>query len=414
MSSLKSKYICSECSFEHTKFWGWCQKCSARNTLEEATVNNPLALVHTAPLEDRFYCNWPEVDEFFGNGIVAGAVLLLSGEPGIGKSTFLSQLCSKTNAKTVYFSGEESMHQIQLRAQRLKLKPIQIIATSRLQEITTFITQERPQLAVIDSIQTLTAETGSGSIEQIRQCTFELIQLAKITNTALILVGHVTKSGSIAGPKLLEHMVDVVLNFEGEQEVRILRSTKNRFGSTQEFVLFEMTEDGLQVVRDPSIRLCRKHNKPMIGSIIFPSIEGSRPILVEIQALVSNSYLQMPRRSVLGWDYNRLAMIVAVLEKHAKISLGPKDIYLNVIGGLKITDNTSMDLPAALAIISSVKDLPVPSDMCAFGEITLSGEVRSVARFADREKIAKKHGVSNIVSAAEIDMIKNLQSILKN
>jgi DNA repair protein RadA/Sms len=318
--------------------------------------------------------------------------------------------------EVIYFSGEETLGQISDRARRLGLNDFRILSTDSLEAIISTIKKTRPKLAVIDSIQTLRSQDGGGSTEQIRNFTMELVQCAKQTCCALIVVGHVTKTGGLAGPKLLEHMVDVVLAFEGNEGIRTLRSTKNRFGSTDEIALFTMTPGGLQTVADPSAYLCHFRSEPTIGSIIFPSREGSRPMLVEIQALVAKSHLQLPRRSVVGWCPNRAAMLLAIMENHAKIKLYDRDVYINVVGGVRITDTANADLAVAIAILSSVTNTPIPVDMAAFGEVTLSGDVRPTYQSQERINICQRHRINQVVcadSAAGVSKISNVTKVFE-
>lgn len=415
--ALKTRYICELCNHIHSKAWGWCQNCGAKNSLHEDVedLNMPGGESETIlgwqenSEFDRLVSGWEEFDTVCGGGIVVGSVILLGGEPGIGKSTLLAQLAGLLLDKVIYFSGEETLSQVSNRARRLQLQNFKILSTNSLESILLILKKEKPKLAIIDSIQSLRNQDGGGSTEQLRIFTMELVQCAKKINCALIIVGHVTKTGNLAGPKLLEHMVDVVLTFEGDQDIRALRSSKNRFGSTDEVGLFSMTESGLETIADPSAHLCHFRSQAMPGSVIFPSREGSRrSMLVEIQALVARSHLTTPRRSVVGWDYNRTAILLAILENHAKIPFFDKDVYLNVVGGIRIMDAATADLAVAIAVLSSVKSIPIPHNMAAFGEVTLSGDVRPAKQKQERLALCQKHGISNIICAEKVLQIDQL------
>jgi DNA repair protein RadA/Sms len=339
-----------------------------------------------------------------GGGFVPGSVLLLGGEPGIGKSTLLIQACAMLAAqrrRVVYISGEEAIDQVRLRAQRLGLAaaPVELAAETSVEDIAATLSQgKRPSLAVIDSIQTMwseTIESAPGTVGQVRGAAQALIRYAKTTGAAVILVGHVTKDGQIAGPRVVEHMVDAVISFEGEggQNFRILRAMKNRFGPTDEIGVFEMTGRGLAEVTNPSALFLSSRDTTAPGTAVFAGIEGTRPVLVEIQALVAPSPLGTPRRAVVGWDSARLSMVLAVLEAHASVKLGQYDIYLNVAGGLRVTEPAA-DLAAAAALISSLSGRSLPADMVFFGEIALSGTIRAVPHSLARLKEAAKLGFS--------------------
>lgn len=379
----------------------------------------------------KFKTGINEFDRTIGGGLVQGGVILISGDPGIGKSTLLLQIADfNIDEKiVVYISGEESVSQIVLRAKRLKLKGNQLKLSSinKLEYILAGLESEKNliSLVIIDSIQTIYSENidgGSGSISQIKYCANKLIDFAKNNNITMIIVGHVTKEGGIAGPKLLEHNVDTVLYFEGERNYafRVLRSIKNRFGPTDELGIFEIKESGLIEVSNPSLVFLNQQNKDATGSIIFPNFEGSRPLMVEMQALVSNSYLQIPRRAVIGWDQNRLPMICAVLEKHCKILLGAKDVYLTVMSGLKVHEPAA-DLAVIMAILSSHFNIILPAGYIAFGEIGLSGEVRGVKNSIKRIEESKKFKCKKIFTSLlnindkveDIIMFASVKDVLK-
>lgn len=391
------KFRCENCGQLHLKWVGKCS-CGEWNSLAEITNiqkqslnSNPLELSkvtdHVVENIDRIPTNISEFDRTIGGGLVPGCVILISGDPGIGKSTLLLQISNSDFPKNViYISGEESVSQITLRAKRLKIQSekLHISSTNCLEDILATLELHRNQttLAIVDSIQTISSDNIdgiAGSISQIRYCAQKLIEFAKNSNVAMIIVGHVTKEGTIAGPKILEHSVDTVLHFEGERNYsfRVLRSIKNRFGSTDEIGIFEIDEEGLKQIDNPSLMFLNQTQNKAVGSIIFPSMDGARLLMIEIQALVATSFLQMPRRAVVGWDNSRLPMICAVLEKHCKIGFGNKDVYLNVIGGLKINEPAA-DLPVLLAILSSHLNIALPTNFVAFGEVGLSGEIRNV------------------------------------
>ena len=423
------KFICQSCSQEHFKWVGKCS-CGEWNSLIEVVAKNESVIPNTAHLvfetvDDeidppaRLNTNLSEFDRTIGGGLVPGGVILLSGDPGIGKSTLLLQISNSdfNQKEIVYISGEESTSQIQLRAKRLGInnKKMKLSSSNNLEEILITLNAfaQTTALVIIDSIQTIFSanlDGGAGSVGQIRYCAQKLIEFAKSENICLIIVGHVTKEGTIAGPKILEHSVDTVLHFEGERNYafRVLRSIKNRFGPTDELGIFEISENGLNQVVNPSMMFLNQQQEGATGSIIFPSMEGSRPLMMEIQALVANSFLQMPRRAVIGWDNSRLPMICAVLEKNCKISFGNKDVYLTVMGGMKITEPAA-DLAVTAAILSSHLNIPIPVNVVAFGEIGLSGEVRSVQHTLKRIVEAQKLACKGILTAS----IKESCDVLK-
>jgi DNA repair protein RadA/Sms len=422
-------YRCDDCGAVHQKWLGKCT-CGAWNTLVEEKQKSKIIKKDGAVVEkvdgkislpERIKTNVAEFDRTIGGGLVAGGVILLAGDPGVGKSTLLLQICnSKFEKGVLYISGEESISQIKLRAKRLGVESekLMLCASNSLEEILSTIDEYKKEidLLIIDSIQTIGSEnldSVTGSVGQIRYCAQKLIEFAKLEQIALILIGHVTKDGAIAGPKILEHSVDTVLHFEGERNYafRLLRSIKNRFGATDEVGIFEILENGLRQVENPSMIFLNQQQKGVTGSIIFPSLEGTRPLLVEIQALVSNSFLQMPRRSVIGWDANRLAMICAVLEKHCKLIFGNKDIYLNVVGGMRVNEPAA-DLAVALALLSCYFNIPLPNHWVAFGEIGLSGEIRSVQQVQRRMMEAENLGCLGILGPSM--KVKGVYTVLNN
>jgi DNA repair protein RadA/Sms len=415
----KGNYVCQSCGAVSTKWAGKCVVCNEWNTLVEETDAGPPpgsgltksskgkvvrleGLSGGAAEAPRFSTGMPELDRVTGGGIVPGSALLISGEPGIGKSTLLLQLSAslaRRAKRAVYFSGEEATAQVRLRAERLGLAdaPVALGAETNLANIlATLGDGKRADLIVVDSIQTLWSDeldAAPGTVSQVRAATQTLIRYAKTQGAALLLVGHVTKDGQIAGPKVVEHMVDTVLTFEGDRghPFRILRATKNRFGATDEIGVFEMAQEGLREVANPSELFLGDRDAKVPGSAVFAGMEGTRPILVEIQALVAPSSLGTPRRAVVGWDSNRLSMILAVLEARCGVSLAQHDVYLNVAGGLKINEPAA-DLAAAAALLSSFSNRPLPATRVSFGEISLSGAIRPSAHMAARLKEAKKLG----------------------
>ncbi len=418
MAKISLKYVCQDCGTVHSKWGGKCEGCGAWNTLQEEAVqvskkpttakrtNLEFVSIESETIEaDRLLTHMAEFDRVCGGGLVPGAVLLVGGDPGIGKSTLLLQVVSKfsQNYSCAYVSGEEAVGQVRMRAKRLGVANSDNLhlasATSVSDILTALDSLENPvNLLIIDSIQTMTnadIDSAPGTVSQVRVCTQELISYAKSKGVIVILVGHVTKEGVIAGPRVLEHMVDTVLYFEGERNYhyRILRSVKNRFGPTDEIGVFEMTDLGLQEVSNPSALFLNQHDYPVSGSAIFAGIEGTRPILIEIQALVAPSHLATPRRTSVGWDSNRLAMIIAVLESRCGLSFANKDVFLNVAGGLKISEPAS-DLAVAAALTSTLSNTPTPEKSVFSGEIGLSGEVRAVSQSDLRLKEASKLGFS--------------------
>ena len=421
MAKLKTRYVCQSCGSVSSRWQGQCPDCSEWNTLvqESAEVSSIFAAKHNlqgggrtielvgldspVALPERIATTIAEFDRAVGGGIVPGSAMLVGGDPGIGKSTLLLQVCARLAAqgkRIVYVSGEESAEQVRLRALRLGLgqAPVKLAAATSVRDIlTTMGDGEPPALLVIDSIQTMHSdliEGAPGTVSQVRASAQELVRFAKEHGTALVLVGHVTKDGSIAGPRVLEHMVDTVLSFEGERshQYRILRAMKNRFGGTDEIGVFAMEREGLAEVPNPSVLFLTERGEPVSGTSIFPALEGSRPVLVEIQALtVRLATGATPRRAAVGWDSGRLAMILAVLEARCGMSFASVEVYLNVAGGYRLTDPAA-DLAVAAALISAMSERPVPSECVALGEIALSGEIRQVAHAGLRLKEAAKLG----------------------
>lgn len=420
MAKTHSTFVCQSCGAIHPKWAGQCDACHSWNTVVEEAAGGgvtPKGLssgkgrkIEWTPLDDaaqdaaRQPSGIGELDRVLGGGMVAGSAVLIGGDPGIGKSTLLLQAvaaASGSGLTAAYVSGEESEAQVSLRARRLGLLGgnVQLAAATSVRDIIASLdTPKPPQLVVIDSIQTMyidNLDAAPGTVSQVRAASHELIKLAKKRGLTLFLVGHVTKDGQIAGPRVLEHMVDTVLYFEGERghQFRILRAVKNRFGGTDEIGVFEMGGGGLKEVLNPSALFLSSREKSVSGACVFAGMEGSRPLLVEIQALVAPSYMSSPRRAVVGWDTGRLAMILAVLETRAGVRFSDKEVYLNVAGGIRINEPAA-DLAVAAALLSALYDLPLPADAVFFGEVGLSGEIRSVARTETRLKEAEKLGFS--------------------
>lgn len=422
MAKIKSVYICSECGYESPKWYGKCPSCNEWNTMNEEIVDKSSSTVqktkrvstYTRPVsinsidttdEQRYFTGSKELDRVLGGGIVKGSLVLLGGDPGIGKSTILLQICNNlgNELKILYVSGEESRRQLKLRAERLGVNNENtfVMTETDIEVIVEEIKTEKPDLVMIDSIQTMNLSalnSSPGSVTQVRECTNLLMHTAKGLDIPIIVVGHVNKEGSIAGPKVLEHIVDSVLYFEGDKQMsyRILRAVKNRYGSTNEIGVFQMTDKGLTEVENPSMMLLsgRPHN--VSGSCVACTMEGTRPLLAEIQALVSTSGYGNPRRMSTGYDYNRLALIIAVLEKRAGYYFSNSDTYVNIVGGLRL-DEPAIDLSVAISLISSLKDVPIPENALAFGEIGLGGEIRSVANAQARINEASRLGFTKII-----------------
>lgn len=430
-------YTCQSCGAVQTKWSGQCPACNAWNSLVQEMagappgalkLTKPSRKVHltfegldeTTPTPLRIATGVDEWDRVCGGGIVPGSAILVGGDPGVGKSTLLLQVAAsaaRRGARCAYISGEEAVEQVRARAQRMGLADanVRLAAETSLRAILDGLKAEPFDLVVIDSIQTMWSdahEAGPGSVTQVRATCQELVRLAKKRGLAVVLVGHVTKEGTIAGPRVVEHMVDAVFSFEGERgyPFRILRGAKNRFGATDEIGVFEMGDQGLAEVKNPSALFLNTSGERAAGAAVFAGIEGSRPVLVEIQALVAPSAYGTPRRAVVGWDNGRLAMVLAVLESRCGLSLGDRDVYLNVAGGLRISEPAA-DLAAAAALASSALDQALPQDCVVFGEISLSGDVRSVSRMDGRMKEAAKLGFKRALGPAGADAPAGLSLI---
>lgn len=425
MAKALKSYVCQSCGAVSTKWSGKCDACNEWNSLQEEVkekgppkglgANKNARIIEFSSLKSQGVKTYPrlqtgikEFDRVTGGGLVPGVALLIGGDPGIGKSTLLLQcvcaLASK-GRKAVYISGEESVEQVRMRAERLGLAdaPLELASATNVGDIIASVTdaQNQPELLIIDSIQTMyldNIDSAPGTVTQVRTSAQELVRLAKSRNIAVIFVGHVTKDGQIAGPRVLEHLVDTVLYFEGDRShhFRILRAVKNRFGPTDEIGVFEMAGHGLSEVENPSALFLSQRADDVSGSVVLAALEGTRPLLVEVQALIAPSALASPRRAVLGWDSNRLAMIAAVLETRCGVSLSGHDIFLNMAGGIRIAEPAA-DLAVACALVSALQDFAIPKDMVFFGEIGLTGEVRQVAQPDLRLKEAQKLGFKQAV-----------------
>ncbi len=420
MSKQTSKYVCQSCGYVSPRWTGKCPNCTEWNTfVEEVTTQTKHAhksshrasTLQTIKLSDvdgdedvRFRTGIAEFDRVLGGGIVGGSVILLGGDPGIGKSTMMMQVALMLKDKTVlYVTGEESPKQVKLRAERLEVKSdsVQLLAETNLEQIIEVIEQGNPDLVIIDSIQTLfhpNLESAPGSVGQVRESTARLTRLAKTKHVPIILIGHVTKEGTLAGPRVIEHMVDVVLQFEGERHYsyRILRGIKNRFGSTNEIGIFEMHDTGLREVKNPSEVFLSERSYGTSGATIVATMEGTRPILIEVQALVTTSNYGMPQRTATGFDLRRLSMLLAVLEKRVGVNVGVHDVFVNIAGGIRI-EEPAADLGIATSIVSSLRDVPVDSQAVAIGEIGLGGEIRTIAHCERRVQEAAKLGFKKII-----------------
>lgn len=425
MAKKKTKFVCQACGYESAKWMGKCPGCSSWNTLEEefeatkparkgafnhsATTNSAKVTPITdiaVDSEPRILTNLAEFNRVLGGGIVKGSLVLIGGDPGIGKSTLLLQVSSQlalSEHHVLYVSGEESLRQTKLRAERLGVmsNKLGVYSETNLEEISLTIEKTLPQFVIIDSIQTIyhpEVTSAAGSVSQVRECTAELMRIAKTNGIAIFIVGHVTKEGNIAGPRLLEHMVDTVLYFEGERHhtYRILRAVKNRFGSTNEMGIFEMKESGLEEVLNPSEIFLEERSQGSAGSTVVASLEGTRPILVEIQALIAPTSFGNPRRVATGVDYNRVPLLMAVLEKRAGLLLQNQDAYIKVAGGVKL-DEPAIDLAICVSIASSFKDKPTKPTDCIIGEVGLTGEVRRVSRIEQRVQEAAKLGFERVI-----------------
>ncbi len=426
----KSIYTCSDCDSQYPKWSGQCGECGAWNTLQESikqkksanprfsgyagnAVQNEVQFLTEikAETEYRLATGISELDRVLGGGLVSGSVVLMGGDPGIGKSTLLTQTLAvlSQNYSTLYVTGEESLAQVSMRAKRLGLAydNMKCLSETSVDRILKAAYKETPTVMVIDSIQTVFTDilnSAPGSVGQVRECAAQLVQFAKQNNCAVFLVGHVTKEGTLAGPRVLEHMVDTVLYFEGDSgsRFRIIRAVKNRFGAVNEIGVFAMGDKGLKEVNNPSAIFLSRHDDPVPGSLILVTREGSRPMLVEVQALVDESPLGNPRRVTLGLEQNRLSMLLAVLHRHTGVSMYNQDVYVNVVGGVRITE-TGADLAVLMAVLSSFRDRTLPNDLIAFGEVGLAGEIRPVPNGLERLKEAAKHGFKTaIVPAANV------------
>lgn len=421
MAKVKTSFFCQNCGSQYAKWQGQCTSCKAWNTIIEELIQKPEKKDWKSPAspvkriskplkikdidssqEARLDTLDAEFNRVLGGGIVPGSLTLLGGEPGIGKSTLLLQISLKLPYKTLYVSGEESQKQIKMRADRINPnnESCYILTETKTQNIFKQIETLEPDIVIIDSIQTLHSdyiEASSGSISQIKECTSELIKFAKETATPVVLIGHITKDGNIAGPKILEHMVDTVLHFEGDRNhvFRILRAQKNRFGSTNELGIYEMLGSGLREVSNPSEILISKKDEALSGNAIAATLEGVRPLMIEVQALVSTAVYGTPQRSATGFNAKRLNMLLAVLEKRAGFRLGAKDVFLNITGGISV-DDPAIDLAVVAAILSSNEDEALPSEYCFAAEVGLSGEIRPVQRIDQRIIEAEKLGFSTI------------------
>ena len=449
MAKTKTTFFCQNCGTQYAKWIGKCTSCNEWNTIVEEVIQKEekrswkqTSSVKKASkalkiseielnAEDRIPTKNNELDRVLGGGLVKGSVLLLGGEPGIGKSTLILQVALSISKKVLYVSGEESQSQIKMRAERLSNKnnDCLILTETKTQNIFRNIEEIQPEIVVIDSIQTLhtdTIDASPGSVSQIRETTAELIKFAKETATPVILIGHITKDGHIAGPKILEHMVDVVLQFEGDRNhtYRILRAQKNRFGSTSELGIYEMQSIGLREVENPSEILISQKDESLSGTAISATLEGIRPLMIEVQALVSTAVYGTPQRSATGYNIKRLNMLLAVLEKRAGFRLGAKDVFLNITGGIKVED-PAIDLAVVAAILSSNEDEPIPQEFCFAAEVGLAGEIRPINRVDQRILEAEKLGFKKIFvskfnkiskknSAIEVVLVSKIKDIFTN
>lgn len=435
MAKEKQIFFCRECGFESAKWMGQCPGCRAWNTFceEKVTVGarkqsgGRIAVVPTSILEvktadeTRFSTGLEELNRVLGGGIVNGSLVLVGGDPGIGKSTILLQMCRNLSAdghKILYVSGEESLSQIKMRAERIGIfqKDMLLLCVNNLEDVEEYVKKDRPKVIVIDSIQTIVVEdiaSAPGSVSQVKEVTARLMQMAKQMDIAIFIVGHVTKEGTVAGPRNLEHMVDTVLYFEGDRNAgfRILRAVKNRFGSTNEIGVFEMLETGLSEVNNPSKVMLAGRPLQTSGSVVVCSLEGTRPILLEIQALVCQTSFNLPRRTTVGLDYNRVNLLLAVLEKRAGMVLSGSDAYVNIAGGMRL-DDPAADLGIVFALVSSFRNRPLDESMVVFGEVGLSGEVRGVSAAEQRVREAVKMGFRTcIMPKTNAEHLKSIDGI---
>ena len=422
MAKTKSVFFCTECGYETPKWMGRCPGCGAYNTMQEH-IEKPVApgRAKSAPVgisrqpqqlsqvnsgdELRFSTGMGELDRVLGGGAVAGSLVLVGGAPGIGKSTLLLQICNSLcqGRSVLYVSGEESERQLKLRAERLQVNPngLYILSETRLSDILEAVEQLKPDILIVDSIQTLyneVSESAPGSISQVKDCTMALLQLSKSEGLTVFVVGHINKDGNIAGPKVLEHMVDCVMYFEGDPNTsyRLLRAAKNRFGSTNEIGVFEMVDTGLKEVPNPSQMLLEGRPEGASGTCVACVMEGTRPILAEVQALVTKTTFNVPRRAADGFDFNRAVLLMAVMEKRAGLQLNLFDSYINVIGGLRL-DEPGADLPVALAVASSYRDSAISDDLVAIGEVGLTGEIRAVSQMNQRLAEVARLGFTKVI-----------------
>ncbi|NVK29745.1 MAG: DNA repair protein RadA [Gammaproteobacteria bacterium] len=419
MSKAKLNYVCRECGASHPKWSGQCSECGEWNTLEELAKPTKTASANYAGERSeivalsqvkfdqtaRAAIGIGELDRVLGGGLVAGSISLIGGDPGIGKSTLLLQAVGKIaqSGAVLYVTGEESLQQVALRAQRINVtaNDLKLMAETQVEAICAAISIHKPTVCVVDSIQTIHTEAVSaapGAVSQVRESAARLVRIAKQTGTAIFLVGHVTKEGAIAGPRVLEHMVDTVLSFESadNSRFRMLRTIKNRFGAVNELGVFAMDDTGLKEVTNPSAIFLSRHSQPISGSIVTAALEGSRPILLELQVLVEMSHTAQARRLAVGFDPQRLAMLLAVLHRHAGIAMFDQDVYVNAVGGVRIHE-TAADLPILLAAVSSLRDRPLPSGLLCFGEVGLAGEVRPVPEGEQRIKEAASQGFTRLI-----------------
>jgi len=457
-TKTKIIYTCQKCGAESLKWAGQCGDCGAWNSLVEeikqsesasgslrfasftgdnnnAEETGKVLPLSSIPLnaEMRVSTGIPELDRVLGGGLVGGAVVLIGGDPGVGKSTLILQALANLSlsTKSLYITGEESLQQVALRASRLNLveKNLSLLSETSVERIIHILKKEKPRILVIDSIQTMYTESlqsAPGGVSQVRESAAHLTRYAKQTGTSLFLIGHVTKEGALAGPRVLEHMVDAVLYFEGERDsrYRVVRAIKNRFGAVNELGIFAMTDKGLKEISNPSAIFLSRYEKPVAGSSVMVTWEGSRPLLVEVQALVDESYLANPRRVTVGLEQNRLAMLLAVLHRHSGIATYAHDVFANVVGGIKVIE-TGIDLALLFAIVSSLKNVSLPMDLVVFGEVGLAGEIRPVQSGQERLKEAAKHGFKTAIvpyanvtknsriAGMEVIAVKNLREALK-
>ncbi len=451
MAKTRVQFQCNECGAAAPKWTGQCPDCNAWNTLIEVIAETasgktsrfrehqqaPAEVINLNFFDDldttRIATGMFELDRAIGGGLVSGSVLLLGGDPGIGKSTLVIQVIEAINRTThissLYVSGEESAQQISLRGKRLglALDKIRLLTETNLERILAVSSKEKPGVLVIDSIQTVYTDllqSAPGAVAQVRECAAQLVRYAKQTNTTVLLIGHVTKEGTLAGPRVLEHMVDTVLYFEGDNSsrYRVIRAVKNRYGAINELGVFAMTDKGLREVSNPSAIFISKHEEQVSGSVVMVTREGTRPLLVEVQALVDESHLSNPRRVSVGLEQNRLAMLLAVLHRHGGIATYNQDVFINIVGGVRITE-TAADLAVILAIVSSLKNKPVPEDLIVFGEVGLAGEIRPIQNGPERLHEAAKHGFKQAlvppgnspkqgIKGLKITVVKRLQDAL--